>query len=158
MPPELLQVQVLEYFENNFSRWERKDFGLLTISNLNRRLHGQKINGKTDEFIDTKNIVRIPHTLKSKTTGNDLRLADICNSGSRTKLNLNPPIGSFYCERLPKDLQNIPPQYRKHDQCGAILDYLDEQAICDGYQGRIMQHNSAFWSHVMGQMHDPLQL
>ena len=154
MPPELLQVQVLEEFENDFSRLERGDFGLLTISNLNRRLYGQKITGTTDEFIGTHNIVRIPIILKSKTTGNDLRLADICNSGSRTELNFNPPIGSFYCERLPKDLNNMSPEYRKHEQCRAILDYLDEKAICDGYQDMVMQyHMSPESGLLMGLMH-----
>ena len=138
LPPELLQVQVLEDFENDFIQWKRGDFGLLTISNLNRRIYGRKINTKADEFTKSKNIVRIPLILKSKVSGKDFRLSDICNSGSRIKLNFNPPVGSFYCERLPIDLKNMSPEYREHPQCRAMVDYLDGQALCDGYQVRMM--------------------
>ena len=141
LPAELLQVQVLEDFKTDFIQWERGDFGLLTISNLNRRIYGRKINTKADEFTNGKNIVRIPHILKSKLSGKDFRLSDICNPDSRIRLNFNPPVGSFYCERLSKDLKNMSPEYRKHVQCRAILDFLDGQALCDGYQVRMMKHS-----------------
>ena len=142
LPAKLLQVQVLEDFKTDFIEWKRGDFGLLAISNLNRRIYGRKITTKTDEFKDSKNIVRISLILKSKVSGKEFRLFDICNSGSKIKLNFNPPVGSFYCERLPNDLKNIPPEYRKHAQCRAIVDYLDKQALCDGYQVRMMKHSS----------------
>ena len=142
MTPKLLQVQVLQDFENHFSQWKRGDFGLLAISNLNRRIYGRQINDKSAQLINLKNIVRIPLIFKSKLSDNNIRLADICNTGSRTKLNFNPPIGSFYCERLPKDLKSISPEYRNHESCRAILDFLDDQAICDGYQVRIIHSNN----------------
>ena len=138
LPAESLQVQVLEDFKSDFNQWKRGDFGLLTISNLNRRIYGRKINIKAEEFTNSKNIVRIPLILKSKVSGKDFRLSDICNSGSRIKFNFNPPVGSFYCERLPNDLKNMSPEYREQPQCRAIVDYLDGQALCDGYKVRMI--------------------
>ena len=114
---------------------------VLTIKNANRANFGIRLPYKTIEFVPDKNIVRIP-ILNTKTIWSFNYFRDFRTPWTsycydkNTEMSFNPPLQSFFCERLPKDgtLRQIENNLDNLKSCNRIMDYLTIESVCDGYQ------------------------
>ena len=101
----MLQVQILEEFNGQARTWKRGDYALLKIPDSNRKFFGRRLEFKIDEFreYNYQNIVRIPAVIRSKVGHKNWYLSNICKA-QNPEIEFNPPVESFYCKRLDKDL------------------------------------------------------